>query len=153
MIIEPAVREDALDILNLQKLCYLSEAKIYNDYTIPPLIQTLEEIQFDLEKYFFLKAVKNGKIIGSVRTRKINLDTGYIGRLIVHPDFQNQGIGSRLMKEIEKKFPDIKRWELITGHLSVKNIKFYGKHGFKIFKTEKLTSKVDLVHLEKVKLS
>ncbi|HII84413.1 MAG TPA: GNAT family N-acetyltransferase, partial [Methanobacterium subterraneum] len=32
MIIEPASIEDALEILSLQKLCYQSEAKIYNDH-------------------------------------------------------------------------------------------------------------------------
>jgi hypothetical protein len=34
--------------------------------------------------------------------------------------------------------------------LSVKNIKFYEKRGFKIFKTEKINSNLDLVYLEKV---
>jgi ABC-type ATPase with predicted acetyltransferase domain len=48
--------------------------------------------------------------------RKINSKTGYIGRLIVHPDFQNQGIGNRSLNKIEEKFPEIKRWESITGH-------------------------------------
>jgi hypothetical protein len=40
MIIEQAGVEDAGEILRLQKLAYQSEARIYNDYTIPPLLQT-----------------------------------------------------------------------------------------------------------------
>jgi 2-aminoadipate transaminase len=44
MRIDRATVEDAKEILDLQKLAYQSEAEIYNDYTIPPLTQTLEEM-------------------------------------------------------------------------------------------------------------
>ena len=40
-----ASKEDAEIILHLQMQSYLSEAEIYNDYSIPPLIQTLREIK------------------------------------------------------------------------------------------------------------
>ena len=150
MIIAQANIDDALEILSLQKLCYQSEAKIYNDYTILPLIQTLEEIQSEFGEYFFLKAVKDKRIIGSVRSRMSTPDTCYIGRLIVHPDFQNQGIGTRLMDEIERVFRDCQRWELITGHNSQKNIKLYEKRGYHIYKNEKLTSGLSLLYLEKI---
>jgi hypothetical protein len=53
MIIEPTSMADAIPILKLQKLCYTSEAQIYNDYSIPPMVQTLEEMKSDLRKYFF----------------------------------------------------------------------------------------------------
>lgn len=150
MIIEPANIADALEILSLQKLCYQSEAKIYNDHTIPPLIQTLEEIQSEFGEYFFLKAMKDKIIIGSVRARMSTPDTCYIGRLIVHPDFQNQGIGTRLMDEIERTFGECRRWELITGHNSQKNIKLYEKRGYHIYKNEGLTSGLSLLCLEKI---
>ena len=149
MIIAQANIDDALEILSLQKLCYQSEAKIYNDYTIPPLIQTLEEIQSEFEEYFFLKALKDKRIIGSVRARMSVPDTCYIGRLIIHPDLQNQGIGTRLMDEIEIKFRECIRWELITGHNSQKNIKLYEKCGYHIYKAEKLTSQLSLIYFEK----
>ena len=41
MEIEPAMIEDAAEILALQKLAYRSEAEIYNDFSIQPLLQTL----------------------------------------------------------------------------------------------------------------
>ena len=40
MIVKRASFEDAKEILDLQKLAYVSEAEIYNDYSIPPLTQT-----------------------------------------------------------------------------------------------------------------
>ena len=47
MIIKHAGVEDAAEILELQHLAYSSEARIYNDFTIAPLVQTAEEIEAD----------------------------------------------------------------------------------------------------------
>jgi len=44
MKIGDATVADAEHILELQKLAYISEAEIYNDYNIPPLIQTLQAV-------------------------------------------------------------------------------------------------------------
>ena len=152
MIIKRAEFLDRKEILSLQKLAYESEAKLYNDFNIPPLIQTLKEIEEEFENHIFLKSMENGKIVGSVRAVLIDSKTCYIGRLNVHPDFQNQGIGTNLMREIENIFKECERFELITGHRSIKNIKLYEKLGYKIFKTEKLTENLNLVYLEKIKL-
>ena len=57
MNIVEATTDDAEHILNLQRIAYESEARRYNDYTLPPLIQTLDEIRADLKKQIFLKAV------------------------------------------------------------------------------------------------
>ncbi len=59
--------EDAEDILSLQVLAYQSEAKIYQDYSIPPLRQTIEEIKGEFKSQIFLKAIDEKDIIGSVR--------------------------------------------------------------------------------------
>ena len=66
MIIEQATVEDANEILNLQKLAYKSEAEIYNDFTIQPLRQTLEEIEAEFKNQTFLKVSVKRKIVGSV---------------------------------------------------------------------------------------
>ncbi len=137
-------------ILELQKLAYQSEAEIHNDFTIPPLTQTLEEIKNDFSHQTFIKAIINDKIIGSVRAYEKE-GTGYIGRLIVHPDFQNQGIGTKLMNKIEAIFQDAKIYELFTGHKSKRNLYLYQKLGYKKFKTEKINEKLKLVYLEKFK--
>ncbi len=139
---------DAPQILALQKLAYLSEAEINQDYTIPPLTQTLEEIEREFQTQAVLKAVREGRIIGSVRAY-LQEGTCYIGRLIVHPDFQNRGIGAKLLRAIEEHFVQAKRYELVTGEKSERNLYFYQKWGYRIFRKEKLTDKVPLVFLEK----
>ena len=148
MIIEQALKEDLKEILELQKLAYRSEAEIYNDYSIPPLTQTLDEIKEDFSFQTFLKIIVNRKIIGSVRAYK-KKDTCYIGRLIVHPNFRNQGIGTKLLKEIEAKFNDIKRFELFTGYKSEKNVYLYQKLGYRPFKKELINENLQIVYLEK----
>lgn len=150
MIIKRAKIYDLKEILQLQKMAYKSEAELYNDFTIPPLIQTLEQINDEFKTSVFLKAIENEKIIGSVRGTLINSETCYIGRLIVHPDFQNQGIGKKLMEEIEDNFKECERFELITGHKSQKNIYIYEKIGYEPFKIEKLTENLNLLYLEKI---
>ena len=139
---------DAAEILALQKLAYQSEALLYDDWSIPPLTQTLDEIEKEFTGTNFLKMRNTGKIIGSVRG-SIHDGTCNVGRLIVHPEFQHKGIGSRLMSAIEAEFPDAKRFELFTGSRSEGNIRLYERLGYKIFRTERLSPRVELVFMEK----
>lgn len=149
MIIKQADVEDAGEILELQKLAYLSEARIYNDYAIPPLLQTLEQIESDFESHIFLKALTDSRVVGSVRAR-MDQDTCLIGRLVVHPDHQNRGIGTGLMNEIERCFDEARRFELFTGHKSERNIALYRKLGYRVVRSEKISENLSLVYMQKV---
>jgi hypothetical protein len=82
MEIEKATFEDLSKILDLQKLAYLSEAKLHNNYFIQPLTQTLEELENEVNKYIILKLVdkENNEIIGSIRAYEEN-ERVYIGKL------------------------------------------------------------------------
>lgn len=127
---------------------YLSEAEIYNDYSIPPLIQTLKEIRQEFSRQVFLNALEEGEIVGSVRAY-LKRGTAYIGRLMVKPDFQNKGIGSRLMQAIEERFRMADRYELFTGHRSARNLYLYRKLGYREFKRVPVNDLIILVFLEK----
>ena len=150
IFITKAFVKDAPEILKLQKLAYLSEAALYNDYSIPPLTQTLTETREDFENYIILKATSDGVIVGSVRGQLTEDNSCYIGRLMVHPDFQKRGIGSRLLQAIQDEFKQVKRYILATGQASVDNIRLYNKLGFNQYDTEHMNDKVTIVHLEKI---
>jgi ribosomal protein S18 acetylase RimI-like enzyme len=149
LVITPALLADAPIVLDLQKLAYQSEAALNDDYTIPPLTQTLSELQADFQRQVYLKAVRNGTTVGAVRGYEQN-GTCYIGRLIVHPDCQNQGIGTQLLRAIEARFNTAQRYELFTSERSTRNLYLYQKLGYHIFRTEQLTAKVMIVYLEKM---
>lgn len=147
MIVRATVA-DAERILALQKLAYISEAEIYNDYNIHPLKQTLAEIKRDFSSQVFLKAELDGNIVGSVKAYEKDGNC-YVGRLIVHPDYQNKGLGTKLLNEIETLFPACHRFELFTGQKSEKNIYLYKKIGYRIFKSESVGENLSFVFLEK----
>lgn len=149
MIISKAERADLKEIFALQKIAYLSEGKLHNNYNIQPLTQTFEEVEKEFSLGTFLKAVdeESGKIVGSVRGFPKD-GTLKIGKLMVHPDFQNKGIGKQLLNGIEKVFPDM-RYDLFTALKSNKNISIYTKNGYKQYKTEMMPDGVEIIFLEK----
>ena len=145
-----AQQNDLPVILQLQKDCYLSEAEIYNDFQIPPLTQSLESLEDEFKNSIILKAEVNGEIIASIRGYAVD-ETAYIGKLIVRNDYQNKGIGRKLMEAIETSFKDCNRFELFTGFKSEKNLYRYNKLGYREFKRKIIDENLTLVYLEKIK--
>lgn len=149
MNIRKAEKEDLQRILDLQYLAYQSEAKLFHDPDIPPLRQTLAEVESEFQRGIVLKAVdEDNTIIGSVRAY-YDKDTVYIGKLMVHPEKQGQGIGTQLLAAIEKEYPQ-RRYELFTSSKSKKNIELYEKSGYKIFREKQITDELKFVYLEKL---
>jgi N-acetylglutamate synthase-like GNAT family acetyltransferase len=148
-MIEKALYEDLEEILALQKLAYLSEAENCNDYSIPPLTQTLQGIREDFAKQTILKLEEDGKIIGSVRASEKD-GVCFIGRVIVHPEKQNKGLGKMLMKGIEDTFGTCTRYSLFTGKLSLRNLHFYNSLGYRTVSQEKVNEQLTFVYLGKI---
>ena len=74
--------------------------------------------------------------------------TIYIGKLMVHPKMQKQGIGTQLLLAMENEFPN-HRYELFTSSKSISNIRLYERLGYKIFKEEAVSEELQFVYLEK----
>lgn len=160
-----AEKQDAPEILGLQKTAYRTEAAIYGEDCLPALQQTLAELEGEFEpapaagetpaapaggpgRTVFLKAVINGKIIGSVRGHAAG-DTTHLSRLIVHPYFQGRGIGRRLLEEIEQEFPSARRFAVLAGQKSERSLAQLHRLGFREFKQEPGPAPITWVHLQK----
>lgn len=146
--INRADASDLEEILKLQKTAYLQEAELYNDFSIPPLTQEIDSLKSEWQKGIVIKAEINGQIVGSVRAELVE-NICKIGKLIVKPDFQNQGIGTKLMTEIEKIFKNCPTYELFTADKSEKNLKLYRKLDYVDFKTEQINNNLRLIYLQK----
>jgi len=45
IVVADATVADAGELLTLQRAAYLSEGELHGDFRIPPLVETLEEVQ------------------------------------------------------------------------------------------------------------
>ena len=140
--------EDMEAILQLQYSAYQSEALLHDDFTIQPLLQTLDESIAEYHKSVVLKAVQNGEIIGSVRAHAEG-NTAYVKKLMVSPEHQSKGLGKLLLTAIEQEFPG-KRYELFTSCKSDRNLHLYETAGYKRFKEETDAAGIEFAYLEKV---
>lgn len=148
MEILKADRDDLQEILDLQYLAFQKEATILNDFDIQPLTQTIDQVEDEFNQGIILKAIdENGKIIGSVRgyTRE---NTFYMGKLIVHPSCQSQGIASSLVRHIEKLYKRF-RIEIFTNANNEHNMGFYNYLGFSVFDYETFENGFKFAYLEK----
>ncbi|HEU5137269.1 MAG TPA: GNAT family N-acetyltransferase [Steroidobacteraceae bacterium] len=142
--------EDAGAILELQKLAYESEARLYDDWTLPPLTQTLSGLRDEFATSMVLKAMEGDRIVGSVRAR-VTDGRCEIGRLVVRPELQGRGVGTMLMRHIEAGFPQVRAFELFTGSRSEANIRLYERLGYCRTREKKVSPAVTLVFLEKLR--
>ena len=140
--------EDLGVILALQYRAFRSEAKLLGNEGIPPLTQTLADLEQEYAQGTILKAVDEaGVIIGSVRAHEEG-DTLYIGKLMVLPEKQGRGIGTQLLVAIEKSCPK-PRYELFTSNISIRNMKLYEGLGYRRFREEQATPELRFVYMEK----
>lgn len=146
--ISPARKEDLEEILALQKIAFVDEARQIGIMDIPALKQDLKSIQEEFEMHTFLKCTFKGKIIGSVRgyTKQ---ETTYLGKLFVDSSYRQRGIGSALVQALCAALP-AKRYEIFTSEKSCENIALYEKLGFVEYKREKLKGfPIEAVFLQK----
>ncbi|MER5999358.1 GNAT family N-acetyltransferase [Nonomuraea angiospora] len=145
-MIERATTADAGEILTLQRAAYVSEAQLYGDPYIPPLIESLEQVRKAIEGAVVLKALDAGRVIGAVRGQ-VSGTTCLVGRLVVAPDRQGRGIGTALLTALHEAVPEAEAFDLFTGHLSGVNLKLYRRLGYRETSRERMDDHLTLIHL------
>jgi len=130
LIIRKAVYDELEIILDTQMEAFTIYTKLLSAEKIPPLNETIEQIQHDFTHKIILVAYKENKVVGSVRY-DINLGVCHFERLSVHPDYQKQGIGQKLVVEIESLVAqEVHKIFLETGLLASELISFYSRLGY-----------------------
>jgi len=150
MIIEPAKASDAGEILTLQRAAFVAEARLNRSVEIPALTEPLDGVRTAIENNTVLVARDGSRIVGSVVGNADHADGWYIGRLVVAPDRQGEGIGSRLLRAAEAAAPTgTKVFRLVTGAGSDANIGLYVRRGYALVGRGQDSSGTAIVHLEK----
>jgi GNAT superfamily N-acetyltransferase len=150
VVIERAEPGDAGELMTVQRAAYVAEAQLYGDPFIPPLVESVEQLQKVLAgDAVVLKAMLGGRLVGAVRAQ-FSDHTCLVGRLVVVPDQQNRGIGRRLMAALEDEVAGrADACVLFTGHLSETNLRLYRRLGYSETHRERVAAHLTLVHMRK----
>lgn len=143
-VINPKDTAIAQDILRIQQAAYLQESLLIDYPNLPPLKETLSDIQGSSET--FLAYEVNKKIVG-VLSYSVKDKTLTIARLVVHPDFARQGIGQTLLEYVSQH-STMKHFVVSTAAKNIPAIRLYEKHGFVLVSKQTLPDGLALVRLE-----
>ncbi|MFC9909366.1 GNAT family N-acetyltransferase [Streptomyces sp. NPDC059862] len=152
VIISEATDQDAEQIFKLQYLCFQSEAALYGNYRIDPLVQTLDSVRQEVATDCVFVARLGDEVVGSVRGAVTEDGAASISRLCVHPRMQGHGIGARLLRAAEAALAEergAKKFRLHTGHRSESNLRLYRRVGYETVGTSEGTDGVPMIVLEK----
>ncbi|THV31371.1 GNAT family N-acetyltransferase [Glycomyces paridis] len=142
---------DAGEILTLQRAAYLTEAQLYGDPFLPPLVETLDDVAAAIAGTHVLVGASGGRICATGRARQDGA-TLRLGRFAVAPDLQGRGLGSALVAALEAlAAPGTEQFELFTGALSEPNLRLYERLGYKETHRGPGRPGIELVYLRKVR--
>ncbi|MFD5658515.1 GNAT family N-acetyltransferase [Streptomyces hirsutus] len=150
--ISAATEQDAEQIFRLQYLCFQSEAALYGNYRIAPLVQSLDSVREEVTADLVFVARLGDEIVGSVHGRSTEDAAAAIGKLCVHPRLQGHGIGARLLRAAESALAEewgARMFRLQAGHRSESNLQLYSRVGYQRVGTSRGTDGVPMIVLEK----
>ncbi|MEV3912493.1 MULTISPECIES: GNAT family N-acetyltransferase [Streptomyces] len=150
--ISAAAEQDAEQIFRLQYLCFQSEAALYGNYRIDPLVQSLDSVRAEVVADCVFVARLGEEVVGSVRGHVTEDGSAAIGKLCVHPRLQGHGIGARLLRAAEAALAEERgatSFRLFTGHRSEGNLRLYRKVGYQTVGTSEGADGVPMIVLEK----
>lgn len=148
MKIVKATESDILELYRLQLLTFESEAEMIASRLIPALMESEADYSGTFNQWHTYKMVDDaGKIIGGIRYQ---YDAGVVevGRLMVHPDYRQQGLARKLLAFVDEQCSQDRR-VLYTCTKSWINIKLYTKMGYKAVREIQDETGLSFVYMEK----
>lgn len=143
------------ELLTLQRAAYVTEAQLHNDLQLPPLTQSLDDLAKELslpELTAIGLRTDAGRLAAAVRLRVGAPQThaAELGRLVVAPDLQGRGLGSRLLRIVEQRLPaEVTELRLFTGEHSAGNLRLYTRFRYAESHRTPTPGGYALVHLTK----
>jgi len=135
--IRAATPADAGEILTLQLACWVAEQQANPGVEIHAQRETLEDVRRWLGQWTVIVRRRDGRLIaaarGRVERRGDHAGAWDVGRLMVAPDLQGQGLGRDMLERIEAAAPaGVAAYVLFTGAGSADNLRMYKKAGYRL---------------------
>lgn len=129
--VRPVRPEDAGEVMTLQRAAFVQEALIYGTPEMPPLTQTLDEVESELQENLGCVALDGPRMVGVVRAR-LDGRLLLVGRIAIAPDRAGEGLGTTLLAAVERRGAEAgaTEAELFTGSLSEANLRLYEREGY-----------------------
>lgn len=145
--LENAVEADAEKIISIRNECFYDDFIKFGEcpgYNIP-----LEHIEKRIREGHLYTILVDNEIIGDISVQVLDTGIHWIGCVAVAKKYQNKGIGSFAMKQIEALYSGALICQLETPLSNIRNCHFYEKLGYKVIDTKILSDKLTLGVFEK----
>jgi ribosomal protein S18 acetylase RimI-like enzyme len=116
-------------VLRIQRAAYAVEAELVGYDAIPPLHETLTELQS--QPLIFLGASCDRTLAGVLGYSREG-DTVDIDRVAVDPAFFRRGLARRLLRELFARERDAERFTVSTGYGNQPALRLYEGFGFRV---------------------
>lgn len=131
--LSPFTESDVAELVVLQRCCWVPEAILNDNLNVPALHETAADVLDWTTTWSTLCLRRGGRLLGAVRARSAPDDAWELGRLMVAPDLEGQGLGRWLLARAEGLAPDsVTRFMLFTGENSMRNIRIYQRAGYEL---------------------
>jgi len=131
-----ATLADAGELLTLQRACWWQEQVANPGLEIHALGESLADVRRWLGEWTVLLGRRGGRLVTAARGRLTDDGAWDVGRLMVAPDLQGEGLGRWMLERIEAAAPaEATDFELFTGAGSEHNIRFYKRAGYRLHGT------------------
>ncbi len=135
--VRTATLADAGEILTLQLACWVAEQQANPGVEIHAQRETLDDVRRWLGRWTVIVRRREGRLIAAARGRVErggeHAGAWDVGRLMVAPDLQGEGLGRDMLERIEAAAPaDVAAYVLFTGAGSSDNLRMYKKAGYRL---------------------
>lgn len=145
-------KEEVPWLLEIQKEAFEEDLKRYRDHDNSPVNEPIERLLKKTELYLHYTILLGDEIIGGIDIRDIKANRYRLNRIFLSNQYQNKGLGTRIMQLIESDFPLAEEWRLDTPHLNTRNHHFYEKLGYKKVGEHRVTDSLVLIdYVKKMK--
>lgn len=132
MVIEKAVGSDA-ELLRLAAVSAFFDDKRYRPaargFEGPPGHDSIEAHTRWINMHDYFKCIVEGNIVGGCIVKK-HTDHCELFGIFLHGSCMGKGIGSKLLREVMRMYPEGTHWSLETPDYAVRNHRFYERNGF-----------------------